>query len=93
MHFGYAVVQSRAEAQLRRFSDSRFVPLYDQPPFDDESVCLEFLRRLNEMPGMSISFAKITKRPIASLGLLKEDAVIEQFLETLEWISEEIRAS
>jgi hypothetical protein len=51
------------------------------------------LHRLNEMPGMSISFAKITKRPIASLGLLKEDAVIEQFLETLEWISEEIRAS
>ena len=54
---------------------------------------MEFLRRLNEMPGMSISFAKITKRPIASLGLLKEDAVIEQLLETLDWISEEIRAS
>ena len=51
------------------------------------------MHRLNEMPGMSISFAKITKRPpIASLGLLKEDAVIEQFLETLELISEEIRA-
>ena len=56
-------------------------------------MCLEFLRRLNEMPGMSISFAKITKRPIAFLGLLKEDAVIEQLLETLDWISEEIRAS
>ena len=55
-------------------------------------MCLELLHRLNEMPGMSISFAKITKRPIASLGLLKEDAVIEQFLETLELISEEIRA-
>jgi len=54
---------------------------------------LEFLRRLDEMPGMSISFAKITKRPIASLGLLKGDAIIEQFLETLEWISEEIRVS
>jgi len=67
--------------------------LYHQPPFDDEPVRHPLLRRLNEMPGTSISVAKITMRPTISLGLLKEDAVIEQFLETLDWIIEEIRAS
>jgi hypothetical protein len=70
-----------------------FEYLYDQPPFDDESVRRELLRRLNEIPGTSISVAKITMRPTVSLGLLKEDAVIEQFLGTLDWIIEEIRAS
>jgi hypothetical protein len=70
-----------------------FEYLYDQPPFDDESLRQELLRRLNEMPGTSISGEKITKRPTVSLGLLKEDAVTEQFLETLDWIIEEIRAS
>jgi hypothetical protein len=70
-----------------------FEYLYYQPPFDDESVRLELLRRLNELSGASISADKITKRPTISLNLLRDDAVMEQFLGALNWIIEEIRAS
>lgn len=54
---------------------------------------LEFLRRLNEMPGANIPADKITKRPTVPLGLLKDGAVMEQFLATLDWVVKEIRAS
>src|SRR5215217_7806495 len=50
-----------------------FEYLYYQPPFDDESVRLELLRRLNEMPGVSISVDNITKRPTLSVSLLKSN--------------------
>lgn len=39
-----------------------FEYLYYQPPFADESLRLELLRRLNEIPGASIS-DRITRRP------------------------------
>ena len=70
-----------------------FEYLYYQPPFDDESMRLELLRRLNEMSDVNIPADKITKRPTVPLSLLKDDAVMERFLETLDWILEEIGAS
>ena len=42
---------------------------------------------------MSIPVAKISKRPTISLGLLKEDAVVERLLYVLDWIIEAFRAS
>ena len=51
-----------------------------QPPFDDESLRLELLRRLNEMTGVNIPADKITKHPTIPLGLLKDDDVMEQLL-------------
>ena len=70
-----------------------FEYLYYQPPFDNESVRLELLRRLNEIQGASLSSDKITKRPTIYLRLLDDAAVMEQFLGALDWIVEEIGAA
>lgn len=64
-----------------------------QQPFDDESLRLKLWRRMNGIPGASLSADKITKRPTIHLRLLKDDAAMEQFLEALDWIVEAIRAS
>jgi hypothetical protein len=70
-----------------------FSYLYEAPPFDDESLRLELLRRLNEVPDVSITADKVTKRPWFYLSLLKDDAALERFLGVLDWIVEEIKTS
>jgi hypothetical protein len=57
-----------------------------QPPFDGETVRLELLRLLNEIPGVSIPQEKIAKRPTLDLGLLKGEAAMERFLGALDWV-------
>ena len=64
-----------------------------QPPFDDESLRLELVGLLNGLTDVKISEDKITKRPTIDLGLLKDEAVMKQFLGILDWIAEEIRRS
>jgi hypothetical protein len=70
-----------------------FEYLYFQPPFDDKSVRLELLNRLNDLPRANIPVAKISKRPTIPLSLLNEDDVMEQFLHVLDWIIEKTRTS
>jgi len=69
-----------------------FAQLYREPPFEDEPLRLEFLRRLNEVPGLSISADKVSENPSFSLSRLT-DAAMEQFLGTLDWVVEEIKRS
>jgi hypothetical protein len=48
---------------------------------------------LNELPGVGISPDKITKRPNVPLSVLTDDASMAKFLETLDWMIQEIKAS
>jgi hypothetical protein len=70
-----------------------FAYLREKPPFDDESLRLELLRRVNELPGVSIPEDKATRRPWFYLSLLTDGAALEQFLGILDWVVEEIRRS
>ena len=54
---------------------------------------LEFLSRLNGIEGVSISADKVTKSPWFYLSLLKGEAAMEQFLDTLDWVMKEIKRS
>ena len=74
-------------------SRAKFFVNMTTPPFDDESLRLELLRRLNEVPDVSITADKVTKRPWFYLSLLKDDAALERFLGVLDWIVEEIKTS
>jgi hypothetical protein len=65
----------------------------DKPPFGEEAKREELLRRLNMIQGINIPADKITKRPSIQLSLMKDDVIMKQFLETLDWVVEEIRAS
>lgn len=64
-----------------------------KPPFDDELKRLEFLRRLNEIPGVTIPDKAIDKYPSISLSTLNNKAALNQFLETLDWVVQEVEAS
>ncbi len=70
-----------------------FMDLKKRPPFQDESKRLQLMARLNEIPGISISKDRIGGEPSIQLSDLKEEVVLKQFLETLNWLVEEIKAS
>jgi hypothetical protein len=62
-------------------------------PFSDETKRLELLRRLNEMSGVAIPADAITRFPSITLSTLKDEVILQQFLETLDWVVQEIKAS
>jgi hypothetical protein len=62
-----------------------------KPPFGEEFKRLQLLGRLNEIEGIDIAADKIKKRPSIPLRLLEDDAVTEQFLNTLDWVIQEIK--
>lgn len=62
-------------------------------PFSDKSKRLEFLRRINEIQGVSIPEIAITRRPNISLSNLTEEIALKQFIETLDWAINEIKTS
>lgn len=64
-----------------------------KPPFSDHSKRLEFLHKLNEIPGISISEESINQRPSFPLKNLKDEVILKQFLKTLEWAINEIKTS
>ena len=61
-----------------------------RPPFDDEEKRLELLRRLNEVPGISLPADAITRRPSIPLGKLSDEDALSQFLAVFDWYVEEV---
>lgn len=70
-----------------------FQYMQNLPPFDDETKRLEVLRRLKEMSGIAIPADAITRFPSITLSALKDEVILQQFLETLDWVVQEIKAS
>ena len=64
-----------------------------QPPFADEHKRLELLRRLNNLPEVTIPRSAIEKWPSIALTTLNIEGALAQFLEVLDWIVEEIIAT
>jgi len=63
-----------------------------RPPFDDLELRREFLRRLNEIPGVSFPEEAITRRPRIELALLAADpAALEVLKAALDWSCETVR--
>ena len=71
----------------------QFKVMKSKPPFDGESKRMELLRRLNEIPGVTIPENAITRRPSITLSSLKDKTILMQFLETFNWVVQEIKAS
>jgi hypothetical protein len=65
-----------------------------RPPFDDLDLRRDLLRRLNEIPGVTIPDEAITRRPRIPLDLLARDpAALDALLHTLDWFCETVRTS
>ena len=71
----------------------QFQFMQGQPPFDSEAKRTELLRRLNEIPGITLPADSISRRPPIPLSSLSDEAVLNQFLETLNWAVGEVLAS
>lgn len=65
-----------------------------QPPFDEAEMRHELRRRLNEIPGISISKDAITRRPSIPLTLFAADPkALESLIAVLDWCFETARAA
>jgi hypothetical protein len=62
-------------------------------PFDNEGKRLELLQRLNEIPGISLPPDAINRRPSLGLSTLLDEAVLKKFLNTFDWVIQEIKSS
>jgi hypothetical protein len=71
----------------------QFQHMQRRPLFDDEGKRRELLRRLNEIPGIDLPDDAIARRPSIPLSILDKPQVLEKFLETLDWFTEEVTAT
>lgn len=62
-------------------------------PFDDPAKRLELLRRLNQIPGVSISEDSLSRRPSIALSALKDPASLNVFFEAIAWVIQTIKAA
>jgi len=73
--------------------EMQFEGLARRAPFDQRSLRLELLQRLNRLRGVSIPETKLDKRPSIALSLLSDEKALGQFLETMEWALQVIQAA
>jgi hypothetical protein len=69
----------------------QFGSMMTNPPFHSESLRLELLERLNQIPGVSIDQDRISKYPSFQITLLSEPESLRQFLAALDWALSQIR--
>ncbi len=63
-----------------------------RPPFDDLELRRDFLRRLNEIPGVSFTEDVITRRPSIQLSVLAADpGALQSLKSALDWFCETVR--
>ena len=86
-----------AHRPLQIWTDgSLYIQLGDietKTPFDDEHKRSELLRRLNKVPGITISDEAKNKYPRVWLAALNRETALEQFLKVLDWFVEEVKAT
>ncbi len=62
-----------------------FQHLAHRQPFDDIAMRKEFMRRLNETPGVALPDAKINLRPGFALEILSDSLALKSVQEALSW--------
>ncbi len=68
-----------------------FQYLQDKPPFDAEEKRLQFLNKVNLIPGVRLPKEVITRYPTISLASLAKGEALERFQEAIEWAISEVR--
>jgi hypothetical protein len=70
-----------------------FYYLKMKPPFDNEDLRKELLRRINEIPGVNFPQQSIAKGPSISLKILEDTDARNKFYSALEWAIQQIKSS
>lgn len=66
--------------------------LKDKPPFMQEEKRLEFLRRLNEIPGLNLLPDVIENDLVIPLACLVEATALNRFQQAIEWAMNEVKS-
>lgn len=69
-----------------------FQSLAKRAPFDSPEKRLELLQRLNSIPGVSIPAEMVDRWPSIPLAVLANEAALDRFLDTIEWLIGEVRS-
>jgi len=65
--------------------EMQFQWMAKRPPFDDAGLRLEAIRRLNQIPGVSVPEDAVDRRPAFPLSALVDETSLAQFLDVLNW--------
>jgi hypothetical protein len=68
-----------------------YVKLY--PPFDREEMRREWLTRVNHIQGAKLPEDSFNRRPTFRLTLLANEAEYQKFVETMQWVIDQLRAA
>jgi len=71
----------------------QFQMMKNTSPFDDEAKRLELLQRLNEISKISFPSDAINRRPSLGLSTFEDEAVLKKFLNTFDWVIQEIKSA
>ena len=63
------------------------------PPFGDENRRRELIDKLNRISGIAIPHDAVNRRPSLDMAVLGGERERSQFLETMQWAIEQVRAS
>lgn len=61
-----------------------------RPPFDDEAMRIEWLHRLNTVPGIDLPAGAINKMPGVPLTVLGQGDRVQQFLRVMDWFADQV---
>ncbi len=70
----------------------QFGMMKSKPPFHDEEMRRELLRRLNAINGVTIPYDAISTYPSITLSTLAQGQAVPEFLETFDWVIDQITA-
>ena len=68
-----------------------FQQMATKPPFDDEALRVDLLRRVNDILDVNLPPDGINRLPAFPIAVLKTGTRLEQFLGVLDWIVEQVK--
>jgi hypothetical protein len=63
----------------------------NHPAFEPVEKRLELCKRLNAIPGVSLSQEDVDRQPYFSLTVLRMDQAVQQFIEAFDWFVQEVQ--
>jgi hypothetical protein len=73
--------------------EMQFQSLKERPGFTDDSARVEFIRRLNLLPGIDLPTDSISRRPSFPISALTNPEVLRGFKEVIQWAIERVKAA
>lgn len=70
-----------------------FQHLRGRPVFDAEDARRELMRRLNQVPGVTLPADAIAKRPSFPIAALADESALRAFRDVIEWALEQVRSA